>query len=428
MAIEVKASWKKKIAERFFLESLLYKIKKTIRRVKPLDNKDFSSGLVIVPCDMFSVLGSRGDEAMLVSAIQNFRETDKESPIHIFVNQGFGVEELKKASIDDKLVIQPIIGGYDWMFKVIDRIKSINISNIVILGADCMDGAYSRNLSISLLGIHAILLRLGLHSHLYGFSFNDKPEKIVNRAFKVIGKPIKFNLRDPQSLIRFKQYTKCDAKLVSDAAFSLKIDKNFEEYENVSSRIEAWKEKGIDKVLVFNYHPMIANNIMPKREECMQIVDGISDFLNRYQKVAILFLPHDDRHKISDNAMLSVIYGEIIKKYPSRVYYNKKVYRASQLKALVGLADGVISGRMHLAIAALGMKRPVLVADYQDKFQGLLMHFSVSDNYRLKGTDFYNKNVLADSLSDFYENLASLSEIVEESLSKVAELSQLNFK
>ena len=47
------------------------------------------------------------------------------------------------------------------------------------------------------------------------------------------------------------------------------------------------------------------------------------------------------------------------------------------MKGLVGLVDFAVTGRMHLAIAALGMEVPVVALAYQGKFDGMMQRFDL---------------------------------------------------
>lgn len=97
--------------------------------------------------------------------------------------------------------------------------------------------------------------------------------------------------------------------------------------------------------------------------------------------LACALISHDYRGNDGDDRCLREIYDNLKQNYSDRLLYTTAKLTAGELKATAGLMDMIITGRMHLAIAALGMGIPVAVITYQDKFQGLLEHFSFSDDY-----------------------------------------------
>lgn len=107
------------------------------------------------------------------------------------------------------------------------------------------------------------------------------------------------------------------------------------------------------------------------------------------------------------------------------MYYHK-VPGAANIKAITGLMDGVVSSRMHLAIAALGMNVPVLVSDYQGKFSGLFKHFRLPQEFVVAPTDFISENFEA-IFDDFYSRTDELWAIIKKNLPEVLKLSQKNF-
>jgi polysaccharide pyruvyl transferase WcaK-like protein len=57
--------------------------------------------------------------------------------------------------------------------------------------------------------------------------------------------------------------------------------------------------------------------------------------------------------------------------------------RPDVIKRLTRQLDLVFTGRMHLAIAALGSTTPTLSIAYQDKFEGLYQHVDLSSEHIL---------------------------------------------
>lgn len=124
--------------------------------------------------------------------------------------------------------------------------------------------------------------------------------------------------------------------------------------------------------------------------------------------------------------MLEVIYSYLHQKQlQDRVYYDAEVYRAPQLKAICSLIDGLISSRMHLAIAALGQGKSVMAASYQGKFEGLFQHFRLPDTYLLN-PDVFISDAMIPVFYSYLDHLRELTSQVKKMLPSVVQLSQKN--
>jgi polysaccharide pyruvyl transferase WcaK-like protein len=94
------------------------------------------------------------------------------------------------------------------------------------------------------------------------------------------------------------------------------------------------------------------------------------------------------------------------------------------MKYVAGEMDAVLTGRMHLAIAALGCGVPVACITYQGKFEGLFEHFDLPplmlDPVRVSETSLTNL------LLDLIERRLELRDHVHDRLDRVISLSQAN--
>ena len=122
-----------------------------------------------------------------------------------------------------------------------------------------------------------------------------------------------------------------------------------------------------------------------------------------------------------------MIFNKMYSEYGERLYYDKFVYRASQLKGLCGLFDALISSRMHLAIAALGREVPVMAATYQGKFEGLFLHFGLPEDFLMSPESFCSDK-FQEVFDKFYDNLPILHQTIKRELHKVISLSLRNFE
>ena len=379
--------------------------------------------LVIVPCDPWSVGGSRGDEAMLMAVIDQYRQRYPDIPVHIVcADDGFGY--IRNLPLPNLQPISSWNGNYP-LDSICKAIVDTKPTDVVVLGADCIDGHYNPSLSLMLLSIYDVCRHLnGVRSRLLGFSFNDHPSWLMLLALKSLNDDVCLNLRDDVSLARYRKKVHRPSRLVADAAFMLQPKYGFALYDEIKQWTDLQRSEG-QTIIGLNFHPMLrsysgADEI---KADAIILAKNIAQILHKHTSISFVFIPHDDRSRITDNLMLSTMYDYLKKE--TRIFYSPEVPRAPQLKALCGLLDGLISSRMHLAIAALGMNVPVMAATYQGKFEGLFHHFSLYDKYLLTPDRFLSQEMI-DTFSMFVEELPILSQQVAEKMPEVLEKSKLN--
>ena len=387
-----------------------------------------SPHLVIIPCDPWSVGGSRGDEAMLTAVIQQNRAKYPNIPIDIVAESDMGMQYINGLHIPGATPRMYWAGAYP-LERIYKQCMQLNPSHVVVLGADCMDGYYAPNLSLMLLALHDLFSRSeGVESRMMGFSFNAHPSIMIKWAFRHISYDTKLNLRDAVSLERFKRICKVDADLVADSAFMLQPDYEFDGYRELEQWVSGKRTQGTKHIIGMNFHPMLRkyNSTDEIKHDALILARNVENILKDNPTLDFVFIPHDDRSRLTDNLMLGTM-AEYIRQQGlgSRVYYKEEVYRAPQLKALCLLLDGLVSSRMHLAIAALGQGRSVLAASYQGKFEGLFQHFSLPQQYILPASTFISE-AMVQSFNDYISHLDELNAQVQRILPHVTNLSEQN--
>lgn len=384
--------------------------------------------LVIVPCDPWAVGGSRGDEAMITGVIHQYRKQYPNIPIHMVCANAKGEDYINNLPIDNIAPIPSWNGAYS-LGRVFHSIVNVNPTDIVVLGADCMDGHYGTNLSLGLLSIYDLCSKLkNIKCRMLGFSFNDHPTWMMVLAFKSLSSDIKIRLRDAVSLARFGNATGKSATLVADAAFMLQPQFDFPLYDEIKTWADRERAKG-QTIIGLNFHPMLRKYDESEgvKSDAILLASNVEKILEKHPNVSFVFIPHDDRSNLTDNLMLSTMSLSLHPLLKERFYYNEEVPRAPQLKAICGLLDGLISSRMHLAIAALGMEVPVMAATYQGKFEGLFQHFGLDETYLLDIKSFLSKDMV-ETFDKFLVNLPQLREKIQGKLPQVVELSKSNIR
>lgn len=384
--------------------------------------------LVIIPCDPFSVGGSRGDEAMITAVIQHYRNIYNQIPISIVSGSEDGNRYIQNMPISKISPLCVWTGNYP-LERIVKAVIDQKPSHVVLLGADCMDGFYSPFISLTLLALHDIFTRIsGIESRLMGFSFNAKPYWLMRKAFHGISKNTRLNLRDAVSYERFHKKIGVPAGLVADAAFMLQPDFDFEGFRELEEWVNE-KRKGETRYIIgMNFHPMLRkySGISKIREDALTLARNVEIILNDKKELNFVLIPHDDRSHLTDNLMLGTIADYLTRKgLSNRFYYKDVVFRASQLKALCSLLDGLVSSRMHLAIAALGMDVPVMAATYQDKFEGLFRHFLLDESFLLSPQQFLSLDMV-ECFERFINGLPKMKVQIKEQLPHALELSRNN--
>jgi len=385
-------------------------------------SEDGRGGVLIVPSDGRNLIGAVGDDAMITAITQMRRSYFSEGDIYIIT------EREQAASLAKEIGLQPIEipTGATFAFAVKKLLKKHNFSEIIILGADIMDGYYDPRYVEKILITADLGAKLGAVVNVIGFSFGLNSIPRLRKFFNKCDRRIHFNVRDRISFDRFRKFTSASPRLVADSAFLL-------EPGEVDSETTEWIEqqrRDGRTVVGFNIHPMLFKASTPEQlstlvEKCAQAIKDASEVTN----AAWLLLPHDYRGDIGDGTCLKPIHEALHSDPSLHVRYFDGVHRAGTLKAVAGKLDGVVTGRMHLAIAALGMGVPTLCVTYQDKFEGLFQHFDLPQEFLLSPEIFQSGNsALSVAVKTFIESLPTLRLSVESKREKVLELSARNFE
>jgi polysaccharide pyruvyl transferase WcaK-like protein len=141
-----------------------------------------------------------------------------------------------------------------------------------------------------------------------------------------------------------------------------------------------------------------------------------------------LLLPHDNRADAGDIIAMKNLYTTLAGEKKDNIFLVKTPPTAAEIKEIVGEVDGVITGRMHLSIAALGRSKPVMVFSYQGKFSGLLAHFALPNWLELDPIESSQENFLKPRFNKFILELSWLQKQVEAELPKVKTLALATFK
>lgn len=394
------------------------KVKKTITPRVSIK----SDQILIFPSDLKTITGALGDDAMINATIDQFRKHYPEIKVHLLCRES-ATEIVKNKGFTPIRI--PWMNLKDFPLFISNIYSQNNYTSIIILGADIMDGYYGIEHPIMALIAADIAVKYGVDATILGASFNDKPRRELITFFNNVDSRVHINMRDKTSFDRLLKFAKVNAMLVADVAFLLKPG-------TVPIAVTQWVEQQKQQkriLLGVNVHPMLIKGATSTDIE--KLINSTAEALKltvlEHTNVSFLLLPHDYRGESGDARCLKPIYEQLKQIKSMNCFYLEGEHPASNLKAITGLLDGVITGRMHLAIASLGMGIPVLSLTYQDKFEGLYRHFDLPKNLLLSIENFDDNKKLSEELISFINQLATLRQHVKSHKPKVIELAKKNF-
>ena len=372
--------------------------------------------VVIVPCEPWTVIGSRGDEAMITAIVEAEVRADP-SVEFVFVTGSSKFDDVKRfpnaryvCAWNGRSIIRSIE-------RALDRERP---DAVYALGADCLDGKYSPRTSMILIAAAAYAAACGAETHLTGFSFNETPTPRLKHVFRAAAAHLApFNLRDKVSKERFDRFAGVSSRLVADTAFLMQPRDS-----EATRQWAAWckAEQSAGRVVVgINLNPMLFSKDETERAtQIERIAKGLAAVRLAHSEVSFLLVPHDYRGG-GDLSCLEVLYTSFVK--DPQVAIVRDVLTAPELKELAGSLDLLFTCRMHLAIAALGQGKPIAGFAYQGKFAGLLQHFTLPEG--LVG-NAHEPEDIADILEKLLKERRELTRRVEDRFPMILKIASLN--
>ncbi|UXS12531.1 hypothetical protein FY133_17225 [Agrobacterium tumefaciens] len=389
--------------------------------MKPAAAGDRLSRLLIVAGDPITLFGSLGDDAMITATLQHARASNPDVEIDILVD---GMDHADSA-YQRGFVPVDIFGKPDFIKALAQQYATRKYDSVVVVGADVMDGYYHPLVSAKLLASADLAAAAGIKNVILGFSFNETPHAPLAMFYRSLHPECALKVRDVISLERLQTFAKTNAALVSDSAFSLIPS---EPDEGTRSWIARKRAEGY-RVMGFNLHPMLFKNAdHAQTEAVIRHAAEALQFAVDARPVCWLLIPHDYRDNVGDQAYLKAIAERVPASRTDRVRYLDGKWSAPVLKGVAGQLDGLVSGRMHLAIAALGKGVPAICIAYQGKFEGLYQHFGLSAADLLSPSSFLTQDGIKSALIEFIDQSDEIRENVGKKLPEILAMSKRNFQ
>ncbi|WP_193340570.1 polysaccharide pyruvyl transferase family protein [Pseudarthrobacter sp. AB1] len=307
--------------------------------------------------------GNLGDQAMFDSFLTNVTGN-----IVAVVNSDsdLKISDLFKSRVS-MVPLRGLLSGWP-LGRIRARMRFLellqNASSLSVVGADIMDGGYSRRDSVLRSQLLMMAGSLDVPSQILGFSWNGRANSIAQRALERVSKRTILNLRDPISFERI-QSTACENTVLSaDTVFALQD-------RLPAGEAKDWvdsQERCGRRIAVINTSGLLARRFDLDSEyryiTKALLGDGYS----------VVILPHVIR-KGDDDLAAAVRLKEA---YPGEdVFLVDRLWSPENVAWLASKASVVVTGRMHLAILSLGQGTPAITLASQGKVEGMLRFFEL---------------------------------------------------
>lgn len=309
----------------------------------------------------------------------------------------------------------------DWrpVFKVLEALPAD--ANLYILGADILDGHYSYVDAARRIRLARLASAVGIPSRIVGFSLNDSPAPEVVQEFRQLPGDVPLYLRDPISLERANRLGLPNVQQSADVAFLLRAAPG-SQYETVRTFASAQRQQG-RAVFGVNVHELFSKAGEGALE---RLCSSIAALMASMTDCAFVLIPHDFRSYVDDRRPLRQVMAALPREAVDRALLLDSPMRAAEIKQICGAVDGVVTGRMHLAIAALGMQTPVLGIVYQGKFEGTFSYFGLEGSV-MTPQEAGEPSIIVERFRNWRAHLDENRSQIVKSLSNVNELALKNF-
>lgn len=239
-------------------------------------------------------------------------------------------------------------------------------TDVYYIGADVIDGTYSYDRTIAIIDYCKKAALDGNSVTICGFSYSSKADPRIAGAIYDLPDSVRFVARDVFSGQRFGESTNRNFCIGADPAFLLDPDDELPEYV-----VESLSDEGQTRI-GFN-----ANQLIGESPDFLRRSMANNDYL-------FYLIPHDIRGAQNDDR---IILQNLLSLVPERdrnraivTWSGNSCLSPSQVKALCGYMNIVITKRMHVAIASLGVGTPCITSEYNEKMKGCFQHFKMMDH------------------------------------------------
>ncbi|WP_343505062.1 polysaccharide pyruvyl transferase family protein [Alloyangia pacifica] len=250
--------------------------------------------VILTPSDV----GNLGDEAMVTSVVSQLSSRASCARITLITHLPGDMESYRDFETD--IVCLEGFFSKTPSLEVCDRLGDLfqTATDFILLGADILDGRYSRTRSFRRLFLARQAERAGLNVHVLGFSFSDKAIAPITDYMRRECVGFSYCCRDPLSAERIGKVVGKSHENGADLAFLLPIPDAplTEACERADARISEWRRAG-KKIIAINANPLGLISAFPGidlKETAAKISAGL-DLIAEKTGCVFLGLTHDNR-------------------------------------------------------------------------------------------------------------------------------------
>ncbi|MEO8751684.1 MAG: polysaccharide pyruvyl transferase family protein [Casimicrobiaceae bacterium] len=246
----------------------------------------------------------------------------------------------------------------------------LGYSNVALLGADVLDGFYSDDAVRLRLRLVAVAARAGAQTSVLGFSCNERPTPRAEALIRALPASVRLFARDALSQARLSAIAASAVERAADTAFLLQPDKANPQVQALA-HWAAGVHRSKGRVLGVNLSAVAMEEAGLSPDAALAVAhEALERLLAARPATRLVLVPHDMRGGDSDVDMLRRLALRLAAIQPDMRMLELPL-PASAIKAACASMDLVWTGRMHLAIAAIGQGTPAVAHEYQGKFAGL---------------------------------------------------------
>lgn len=296
-------------------------------------------------------------------------------------------------------------------------------SHFVVMGADVLDGAYGAINSIQRLRFLNLAAKIGMKTAISGCSFNGtKDKRILKLLIAAERSGTVIHAREKVSSVRLQGFLQKVVR-VADLAFRVNVEKYpiASKIAGIKSHAANWKENAglVVGINLCGWH------IKDKDSFFENFATAILKLNDPQQKLALILIPHDTREDgWSDLATLEAFRLKISKRIEI-IGAPQDIRSGLDAKQAVSCCDVLLTGRMHLAIAAHDQGVPAVSFSYQGKFEGLYDLYNMKTEWLV---NYANPEDAVKTLSNAIKERKELSKIILGRKSSVHLAASQNFK
>ncbi|MDP8997880.1 MAG: polysaccharide pyruvyl transferase family protein, partial [Pseudomonadota bacterium] len=359
--------------------------------------------IVVAPADS----GNLGDEAMMFGALYLLRR----SQITLVNDSGC-------TGWKSRLIASPyankIVG--DAPGPLINETPSISSCDLILfVGADLIDGTCGSEAALKRLDYARRALKLGCRV-IIACSFRLGVTRAIIRQLREL-RGVEFWLRDGVSMQNFKRQIGLPATQVPDLSFYYDAE--------ISTPLTTWRASGTSDapVIALNLSEQSFQSFYDARTDANRrhyVGRVVEQLAQEFPKASFLLLSNDNRswpNHPSDDSYNELLRSAIVARYGTETLVTQNSHHdyGENIRALAS-ANLLITGRMHLCLAAIRANCPPLILmgrdckySSYDKMRGMLLD-TLNDNSNVL-TKVELLGALANAvLHDIKENRRTLKE------------------